>query len=384
MYISQAFNVLHEWWRYLVGLVIIIIAVIIGQIPFTVAVFFQAYKNGDSILGLDEQKMMSLLEPNLNLFLMLLSFAIGLVGLLLVAKYLHKETFTQLTTSRKKIDWKRFWFIFILWGLVSSSFVLIDYYYFSPDDYVVNFKLVPFIILSVIAILLVPLQTSFEEYLFRGYLMQGIGVSSIYLNFPLIFIYTIICLVSFLYLNSLYSFSFMLGLLIFAFFIGFLFFLLNQKTLLIKLTNSTFYKLLYKILSRNTTPLLVTSFAFGLLHISNPEVDKLGNVILIYYIGTGLFLGIMTLMDEGMELSLGFHAANNLFTALLVTADWTAFQTHSILKDMSDPTEAGFVDIFMPVFIVFPIILLILSKKYRWTNWKEKLFGKVEQPQLEN
>jgi len=313
MYISQTFNVLHEWWRYLVGLIIIIVAVIIGQIPFTAAVFFQAYKNGDNIFGLDEQKMMTLLESNVNLFLMLLSFAIGLVGLILVARFLHKETFIQLTTSRSKIDWKRFWFIFLLWGIVSSSFVLIDYY-FSPENYVVNFKPIPFIILCVIAILFVPLQTSFEEYLFRGYLMQGIGV----------------------------------------------------------------------IVKNKWAPLFITSFAFGLLHISNPEVDKLGNVMLIYYIGTGLFLGIMTLMDEGMELSLGFHAANNLFTAVLVTADWTAFQTHSILKDMSDPTEAGFVDIFMPVFIVFPIILLILSKKYKWTNWKEKLFGNVENPQLEN
>jgi hypothetical protein len=30
----------------------------------------------------------------------------------------------------------------------------------------------------------------------------------------------------------------------------------------------------------------------------------------VYYIGTGLFLGILTLMDEGMELALGFHANN--------------------------------------------------------------------------
>ena len=88
-------------------------------------------------------------------------------------------------------------------------------------------------------------------------------------------------------------------------------------------------------------------------------------------------------MDEGMELSLGFHAANNLFTALLVTADWTAFQTHSILKDMSEPTEAGFTDIFMPVFVMFPILLFIFSKKYKWTNWKEKLFGRVEEPIVE-
>jgi len=313
MYISQAFKSLHEWWRYLVGLIIIVIAVIIGQIPFTAAVMFKAFKNGDNIFQLDEQKMMSLLEPNLNLFLMLLSFAIGLVGLFMVAKYLHRQSLIQLTTSRQKIDWNRFWFIFILWGIISSSFVLIDYVT-SPEDYVINFQLVPFVILCIIAILFVPLQTSFEEYLFRGYLMQGIGV----------------------------------------------------------------------ILKNKWAPLLLTSFTFGMLHIANPEVDKLGNMIMVYYIGTGLFLGIMTLMDEGMELALGFHAANNLFTALLVTADWTAFQTHSVLKDMSDPTQAGFVDIFMPVFIVFPIILLILAKKYKWTNWKEKLFGNVVEPPTEN
>ena len=34
---------------------------------------------------------------------------------------------------------------------------------------------------------------------------------------------------------------------------------------------------------------------------------------MIYYIGTGFLFGIMTLMDEGTELALGFHAANNLF-----------------------------------------------------------------------
>ncbi|WP_445738398.1 lysostaphin resistance A-like protein [Mariniflexile sp.] len=313
MYIAQAFKGLHEWWRYLVGLIIIVIAVIIGQIPFTAAVFIKACKDGGNIFGMDESKMMTLLEPNLNLFLMLLSFAIGLVGLLLVVKYLHKQSFTSLTTSRKKIDWNRFWFIFFVWGIISSSFVLFEYVT-SPDNYVVHFKLVPFLILCAIAIIFVPLQTSFEEYLFRGYLMQGIGV----------------------------------------------------------------------IAKNKWLPLLVTSLVFGSLHIANPEVDKLGPVIMVYYIGTGLFLGIMTLMDEGMELSLGFHAANNLFTALLVTADWTAFQTHSILKDMSEPTEMALGEIFVPVFVVFPILLFILAKIYKWTDWKEKLFGKVMEPSQHN
>jgi hypothetical protein len=70
-----------------------------------------------------------------------------------------------------------------------------------------------------------------------------------------------------------------------------------------------------------------------------------------------------------MELALGFHAANNLVGALLVTSDWSAFQTHSIFKDVSEP-EAGF-DVILPVMIIYPILLFIFSKKYQWTDWKE-------------
>lgn len=306
MYIAQTFNVLHDWWRYLVGIVIIFIAwQLIGMVPLAIALGIKAYGTGE--IPTDIPQMVNLLGDNMFLFLMLLSFVFGLMGLLFTSKFLHNQSFTHLTTSRKKIDWKRFWFIFILWGVVSSSFVLLDYY-FTPEDYMFNFNLVPFAILCIVAIALVPLQTSFEEYLFRGYLMQGIGV----------------------------------------------------------------------IVKNKWVPLIITSVIFGLMHVFNPEVDKLGYVIMVYYIGTGLFLGILTLMDEGMELALGFHAANNLFTALLVTADWTAFQTPSILKDMSDPETMGLMEIFIPVFVVFPILLFILSKKYNWTNWKDKLFGEVE------
>jgi hypothetical protein len=130
-------------------------------------------------------------------------------------------------------------------------------------------------------------------------------------------------------------------------------------------------------------PLLMTSVIFGTLHIANPEVGKLGYSLMVYYIGTGLFLGILTLMDEGTELALGFHAANNLFTALLVTSDWTAFQTHSILKDIAEP-KLEFMDLVLPVFIIFPILLFIFSKVYKWTNWKDKLFGKVHEPPNED
>jgi len=305
MYIKQAFNVKHNWWLYIAGLAIIFIAVLLGQIPYTVILISKALESGSDLQNLDLNQAMNLLESNLNLFLVLLSFAVGLLGVLFVVKYLHEQSLRSLTTSRSKIDWRRFGFAFLFWGIISSTMVLIDHYMY-PEHYEFNFKLVPFLILAAIALVLVPLQTSFEEYLFRGYLMQGLGV----------------------------------------------------------------------LCKNKWVPLIVTSSLFGLLHIANPEIEKLGYILLVHYIGTGFFLGIITLMDEGLELALGFHAANNLFTALLVTADWTAFQTHSILRDVSDPDISNS-EVFASVLIVYPILIFIFAKVYKWNNWKDKLAGSV-------
>jgi membrane protease YdiL (CAAX protease family) len=312
MYIEQAFKYAHQGWRYLVGLLIAFFASQLGSIPLVLVVTMKILADGGDLSELeDESKIMTVLDPNLTLFLVLLSFAVGMVALYLVVRYMHRQPFLTLTTSRSRVDWSRVFFGFGLIALTTVVLTLVDYYG-NPDDYLLQFDLVPFLILALIAIVLIPVQTSFEEYLFRGYLMQGLGV-----------------------------------------------------------------------LSRNRwLPLLLTSFVFGGLHILNPEVDKLGYVIMFYYVGTGLFLGIITLMDEGMELALGFHAGNNLVAALLVTADWTVFQTNSILKDVSDPS-AGF-DVLAPVFVVYPLFLFIMARKYGWNNWNVKLLGPVVPPATDN
>ena len=303
MFIEQGFKPNdNRFWKYIVGSIAVIGASVIGQIPFGIAIAVKAAMNNMPMPTGTE--MMTILESNLTLFLMLISFPVALLGLYLIVKFFHRQSFLQITTSRNKIDWSRVFFAFGIWAVISIASVGIDYIA-NPENYELNFKAVPFLILAVIAIILIPLQTSTEEYVFRGYLMQGFGVLA---------------------------------------------------------KNKWF-------------PLLMTSVIFGIMHIFNPEVQKLGNIILVYYIGTGLFLGIITLMDEGMELALGFHAANNLITALLVTTDWTVFQTHSVLKDISEPSVG--LTIFIPVFIVFPILLLIFAKKYKWTNWKEKLTGRI-------
>lgn len=221
-------------------------------------------------------------------------------------KLVHKQTLVSLTTSRNTIDWKRIAFSFIIWSSITIVLTLLAYF-FAPEEFVINYKPQKFWIFFVLAIVLLPLQTSFEEYLFRAYTMQGLGLAT----------------------------------------------------------------------CSRAVPFIVTSLLFGLMHIANPEVEKMGYIILIYYIGTGFFLGILTLMDEGLELALGFHAANNVVGALLLTSDWSAFQTHSLLKSVAEPS-AGF-EIIFPVFVLYPLLLIIFGKKYnwQWSNWQNKLFGKL-------
>jgi membrane protease YdiL (CAAX protease family) len=303
MYIEQGYKGKHEIWMYLVGVLVVFIGwQFLGGIPLLAAVFatIKDFSSFPRTVG----EMSELLGSNPFLIVMLVAFVFGIVTLFLYVKYLHKLHFRPFTTARKKIDWKRIWFAFSFWAVISGGIILIDVN-LAPADYVFNFDLKKFIPLFLIVVLLIPIQTSFEEYFMRGYLMQGLG-----------------------------------------------------------------------ILAKNKwVPLIITSSIFGLLHIFNPEVQKLGYGIMVFYIGTGFFLGICTLMDEGLELALGFHAANNMIAALLVTAEWTAFTTDSVYRDVSDPVLGW--DVLVPVFVVFPIILLIFARKYGWSNWKERLFGKV-------
>src|SRR5690606_12390754 len=117
--------------------------------------------------------------------------------------------------------------------------------------------------------------------------------------------------------------------------------------------------------------LFLSSVLFGLMHLGNPEVGDMGGIIMVYYIGSGVFMGIMTLMDDGLELALGFHAANNLAGALIVTSESAVFQTDAVLLYKGTSTIW---ELLLQVFVIFPILLWIFSKQYSWTDWKQKLF----------
>lgn len=372
MFLTQIKNYSNtQFWRYLVGSAIVIAFSFLGQIPLFLG--WIAKLGVEGMQNTLQTELMQILDSNTTLLLVMLSFVFALFGLVVVLKKIHHQAFKTIVTARSKVDWKRAFFSFTLFGAFVAISTYLDYQS-NPEHYEWNFKLLPFIGLVIIAIVLIPIQTSVEEFVFRGYLMQGFKSASNERPFLIGFIVSITVLILILVLNYLYSISIWLNLIIVVFSI--LLGVIVHENLEKKDFYNSYKGLKYLEFSKNNFfPLFITSVIFGGMHLANPEVQELGYITMVYYISTGFFLGILTLMDDGMELALGFHAANNLFTALLVTADWTALQTNSILKDISEPT-VGY-EILMPVVVVYPILVFIFSKRYKWTNWKQRLLGSL-------
>lgn len=119
--------------------------------------------------------------------------------------------------------------------------------------------------------------------------------------------------------------------------------------------------------------ILGSSVIFMVLHGSNPEVTMLGPVILMYYLLAGIFAAVVTVADEGIELSWGFHTANNFISILLVTNSWQVFQTDALFTDHQPPVFNWWM--FLPIVLIYPLLFLAFSKKYRWNSLRKKIFG---------
>jgi membrane protease YdiL (CAAX protease family) len=109
--------------------------------------------------------------------------------------------------------------------------------------------------------------------------------------------------------------------------------------------------------------LIIPSFVFGLMHAFNPEVSEYGFwAIMPQYWLFGLLFGLTTLLDDGIEVAMGAHAANNIFSSIVVTTKSSVLQT-SALFIQNDVNVLKETLAFIAAGVLF---LLILGKKYNW------------------
>ena len=294
-YILQALKGKNDWWR-----TFIVCLPIFGVFGLSFLVFLMM--STEEFNQFMQQSTQMFENKNMNLIMMLSQFGILLIMLFVLFYFLHQRSILSLTTARAKVDFKRIFFSFFLVIIVQVVLFAVSY---SIDNTNIewNFDLSKFIPLVIISLLLFPIQIGFEEYFFRGYLMQQIGI----------------------YTKSVWI------------------------------------------------PLIITSVLFGLVHSANPEVAEIGFKMMIFYIGTGFFMGIMTLLDDGLELALGFHFANNFLAATLITSEFSALQTDAVFKYTGDIDKmAVFNETLISMAITYPLFLIAFGLIYKW-KWSNLL-----------
>lgn len=187
-------------------------------------------------------------------------FAVVMGWLLLTLSRWHGRTWRSLINAERTINYRRVAQGFCVWGLQLAIGSGLDIAA-NPEDYRLQFQPGAWLLLLVLSLCLVPIQTSAEELLYRGYLMQALRL----------------------------------------------------------LTKRPFWLI------------AITSLAFAIPHFGNPEMAR-GAFIwgALNYFAWGVVVAVITLKDNGLELALGLHAANNLFGYLFITTPDSVVQSPAI------------------------------------------------------
>ncbi|MEA1887623.1 MAG: CPBP family intramembrane glutamic endopeptidase [Bacteroidota bacterium] len=295
MFFESALRGKNTFWRYLVVFVVIFAATnTIGALPLISVIIIKSINNPE-MLDTTSENLMNLshygIDPNVGLVLMLIPFIVGILTLYLLFKPLHNRKFISLFNGGAGIRWKKFFLSALLWLVLMGIYLYVSIIN-DPGNFAVNNLSRSLIWLVIIAILLIPFQTSFEEILFRGYLMQGAG----------------------------------------AWF------------------------------GNKWMPLIITSLLFGLMHSFNPEIKEFGFWVMIpQYLIYGFVFGLITIIDDGIEIAMGAHAANNIFLSVFVTQKSAALQTPAIFEQQQAYPWIDFLSLVI-LSLIFIVLMGILNR----------------------
>lgn len=284
---------------------ILVISNTIGALPLLIAGLAKSTTNPDIFarLAANPNDLGALgLDPVFGLALMLFPFIAGLAAFIVLVKPLNSRTIKLTINGTGRIRWKRFFISALVWFIISAVYFFV-YLKVEPSNFVINNRTISLLSLSLVSLVLIPFQATFEEVLFRGYLMQG-----------------------------------------------------------------------FSTLIRNRWfPLLMTSILFALMHAFNPEVNEYGFLVMMpQYLTFGLIFGIITILDDGIEASMGAHSANNIFLCVMVTAKSSALQTPALYQQLNVFPWTEFAGLIVSGII----FILILKKLFGWKDFSV-LFRKI-------
>jgi membrane protease YdiL (CAAX protease family) len=120
-------------------------------------------------------------------------------------------------------------------------------------------------------------------------------------------------------------------------------------------------------------PLVMTSVLFALMHALNPEVKDFGFITMMpQYLLFGLVFAVVTIMDDGIEVAMGAHTANNIFLCVFVTNSSSALQTAALYEQKNIYPWVEFAGLLVAAII----FILVLKMIFKWKDFS-RLWGKI-------
>ena len=168
----------NRWyWYLLVFGLSYLIANIVGSIPLMVLIFSKTMQSGDAGVAAAIAKgdiAAAGVDSNLYLASMMFVFVVFLFAMILLVKKIQGRSWPQVVNGTSRVRWRHAMAGFAVWGVLNILLMGVSIM-ISPEDYEFRFDGWQFFWLVIISVVMIPLQTTCEEYGFRGYLAQGIG-----------------------------------------------------------------------------------------------------------------------------------------------------------------------------------------------------------------
>jgi len=91
------------------------------------------------------------------------------------------------------------------------------------------------------------------------------------------------------------------------------------------------------LMTRPAVIAIVSSVIFMLPHLANPEVARHPLLVPPQYLVIGLLFAAVTLKDGRLELAIGMHTANNIFSGLIANYEDSVLTTDALFTTRFDP-----------------------------------------------
>lgn len=174
-FLDQVYVGQTEWYRYFFGLILVLFFWLVLGSVFVIVPIAWVMINGNPETAVNMQTgFVTGIDPILNYITLNLSFGMLVVGVFVVVRFVHGRPFRSIITPAKQINWRRVWQGFAVWLLLVTLASVVEYL-INPEIYTIVFNPGRFFVFALVVLLLTPIQTTAEELLFRGYLLQASG-----------------------------------------------------------------------------------------------------------------------------------------------------------------------------------------------------------------